>query len=115
MQMPHTHSSATWSPYRALLIATLTVIAIAQVIAMAMVTSSQVKAARQRESLQATSRAVAARCFESTSTRAMDMCVASGTPRQVTEVVDNSDTYAAHGQGQRAASGLMPVGFASIR
>ncbi len=116
---PSTAPSRSARPQRrTYLILALLGIVVAQIVAMAMVTRSQVRSARERESLQAASRAAAARCFESAANRAMDVCVATGTPRQGRDVVDNSASASAvvvPAPFVRNAGAVMAVGFASSR
>ncbi|RYZ12756.1 MAG: hypothetical protein EOO24_02215 [Comamonadaceae bacterium] len=69
------------SPYRLVFVFALVVVVIAQIVAMVSILQNQVQAAKTRESLEASARIAAARCFESSAARGMDMCRAAGVPR----------------------------------
>ena len=118
MQPLTTPSSPARPQRRTRLILALLGIVLAQIVALAMVTNSQVRSARERESLQAASRGAAARCFGSATNRAMALCAAPGTPRQSTEVIDNPASVAAEAAPApfaRNAGAVMAVGFAPPR
>lgn len=70
------------SPYRLVFVFALVIVVIAQIVAMVSILQNQVQAAKTRESLEASARVAAARCFESSAARGMDMCRAASAPRE---------------------------------
>ena len=99
---------------RLFFIAVLLAVVVIQVIVMVGPMQTQVRSAEERAALDMSSRAMVARCFESSTTRAMETCVLDGTPRKVTEIIDNQPASPTIAKGAEPSS-VVPVGFAAAR
>ena len=99
---------------RLFLIAVLLAVVVIQVIVMVGLMQTQVRSAEERAALDTSSRARVALCFETSTSRAMETCVLDGTPRKVTEIIDNRPASPTIAKGAEPSS-VVPVGFAAAR
>lgn len=99
---------------RLFFIAVLLAVVVIQVIVMVGLMQTQVRSAEERAALDTSSRATVARCFETSNSRAMETCVFVGTPRKVTEIIDNQPTGPSIAKSAQPPS-VTPVGVVAAR
>lgn len=99
---------------RLFFVAVLLVVVVVQLIAMFRLMETQVRSAEERAAFNTSSRATVARCFETSTSRAMDTCILDSSPRQVTEVIDNGPPVTSVAKGAATAN-VESVGFAAAR
>jgi len=92
----------------------LLVVVVIQVIVMVGLVQTQVRSAEERAVFDTSSRIMVTRCFETSTSLAMETCVSDGTPRKVTEIIDNQPASSFVAKAAKP-SGVVPVGVVAAR